>query len=120
MTGALTSTFNDLFGNGADYRGLSAGTGDLSTEVAFADLAAPDLRLTAPQPSTDRGDPADNVGDEPAPNGGAHQSRCVRRHGGGGDERPFEVDRRRWDGRRRRPGPELHVGSVAAERDTVR
>ncbi len=70
VTGALTSSFNDLFGNGANYRGLSAGTGDLSTEVAFADLAARDLRLTAPQASTDKGDPTDNVGDEPAPNGG--------------------------------------------------
>jgi MYXO-CTERM domain-containing protein len=36
--------------------------------VSFADLSGRDLRLLAPQPSTDKGDPADAVGDEPAPN----------------------------------------------------
>jgi MYXO-CTERM domain-containing protein len=37
--------------------------------VSFADLTGRDLRLLAAQPSTDRGDPADPVGAEPAPNG---------------------------------------------------
>jgi outer membrane protein assembly factor BamB len=68
--GMLASRYNDLFGNQTDYAGLAAGTGDLSVVVTFADLAARDLRLTSPQPSTDRGDPADAVGDEPKPNGG--------------------------------------------------
>ncbi len=68
--GALTSSYNDLYGNQTDYAGTKAGTGDLSSAVTFADLAARDLRMTSSQPSTDRGDPADAVGAEPAPNGG--------------------------------------------------
>jgi len=68
--GALTSSYNDLFGNGSDYVGAAAGTGDLSSVVTFAGVGARDLRLTSAQPSTDRGDPNDPVGAEPAPNGG--------------------------------------------------
>ncbi len=67
---ALASTYNDLFGNQTAYAGLQAGTGDFATEVSFADLASRSLRLVTSQPSTDKGDPADAVGDEPAPNGG--------------------------------------------------
>jgi outer membrane protein assembly factor BamB len=67
--GALTSRYDDLFGNQSDYRGLLAGTGDLSTTVAFPDLAGRNLQPAGPQPSTDRGDPADDVGPEPTPNG---------------------------------------------------
>ncbi|HEY7375115.1 MAG TPA: PQQ-binding-like beta-propeller repeat protein [Polyangia bacterium] len=68
--GALTSSYNDLFGNGSDYVGTAAGTGDMSSVVTFAGVGGRDLRLTATQPSTDRGDPNDPVGAEPAPNGG--------------------------------------------------
>ena len=68
--GALTSTYNDLYGNQADYAGASAGTGDFSTAVTFSDFAVRNLRLPSAQPSTDRGDPADPVGAEPAPHGG--------------------------------------------------
>jgi outer membrane protein assembly factor BamB len=68
--GALVSSYNDLFGNDTSYAGLQAGTGDLSTAVTFTDLLGRSLRLAAPQPSTDHGDPADPAGDEPAPNGG--------------------------------------------------
>jgi outer membrane protein assembly factor BamB len=68
--GALASTYNDLFGNELDYAGLQAGTGDLATAVMFGDGGNGSLLLSTPQPSTDRGDPADPVGDEPAPNGG--------------------------------------------------
>jgi hypothetical protein len=68
-TGALVSTFDDLFGNQSDYQGLAAGTGDLSTAVMFTDLPGRKLQLAGPQPSTDKGDPADDVGAEPAPNG---------------------------------------------------
>jgi len=67
---ALMSTFNDVFANGADYQGALAGVGDLSVAVGFADLAGRNLQVAGAQPSTDRGDPADAVGDEPAPNGG--------------------------------------------------
>jgi outer membrane protein assembly factor BamB len=68
--GKLTSSYNDLFGNPKDYVGLTSGVGDLAAAVAFADLKAHDLRLFTAQPSTDRGDPSDDVGEEPAPNGG--------------------------------------------------
>jgi hypothetical protein len=68
--GKLTSSYNDLFANPKDYVGLTAGVGDLAAAVAFADLKGHDLRLFTPQPSTDRGDPSDDVGEEPAPNGG--------------------------------------------------
>jgi len=67
--GALSSSYDDLFGNQADYQGLAAGIGDLSTAVAFTDLAGRNLQLASPQPSTDKGDPDDEVGAEPAPNG---------------------------------------------------
>jgi outer membrane protein assembly factor BamB len=67
---ALVSSYNDVFGNPSDYTGTQPGTGDLSVAVTFADLAARNLRLGGAQPSTDRGDPADAVGDEPAPHGG--------------------------------------------------
>jgi outer membrane protein assembly factor BamB len=66
--GALASTYDDLFGNTADTLGLAAGTGDFSTPVAFKDLPGRDLQLAGPQPCTDRGDPGDDVGAEPAPN----------------------------------------------------
>jgi hypothetical protein len=68
--GALTSTFNDVFANRAAYKGLAAGLGDFSGSVSFADLGNYDLRLLAAGESTDKGDPADVVGTEPAPNGG--------------------------------------------------
>jgi outer membrane protein assembly factor BamB len=69
-SGTLTGSYDDLFGNQTDRQGVTAGTGDLSAVVAFANAAAHDYRLVGPQPSTDRGDPADAVGDEPTPNGG--------------------------------------------------
>jgi outer membrane protein assembly factor BamB len=68
-SGGLTSSYDDLFGNQTEYAGLAAGTGDLSTAVAFVDLAGRNLALAGPQPSTDQGDPADDVGPEPKPNG---------------------------------------------------
>ncbi len=68
-TGDLASSYDDLFGNTTDYKGLSAGTGDLKAAVAFVDLARHNLMLAGPQPSTDQGDPADAVGEEPTPNG---------------------------------------------------
>jgi len=68
--GALVSSFDNLFNNATPYRGLSAGTSDLSTSVTFVDLGARDFRLVSPQPSTDKGDPGDAVGAEPTPNGG--------------------------------------------------
>ena len=68
-SGALTSSYDDLFGNTTAYAGLTAGTGDLAAAVAFVDLAGHNFLLPGAQPSTDQGDPADNVGAEPTPNG---------------------------------------------------
>jgi outer membrane protein assembly factor BamB len=68
-SGILTGSYDDLFGNQTDRQGVAAETGDLAVDVAFADAAAHDYRLLGPQPSTDQGDPADAVGDEPTPNG---------------------------------------------------
>jgi len=69
-SGSLVSTYDDLFANQVDYSGTSAGTGDFSSAVTFADLPGHDLRLLQTQPSTDKGDPADPPGLEPAPAGG--------------------------------------------------
>jgi len=68
-SGDLASSYDDLFGNTTDYKGLVAGTGDLAAAVTFVDLTGHNLMLSGPQPSTDEGDPADAVGEEPTPNG---------------------------------------------------
>ena len=67
---ALASSYNNLFANTKDYVGAAAGVGDFSTAVTFADFPTRDFHLAGPQRSTDKGDPADDVADEPAPNGG--------------------------------------------------
>jgi hypothetical protein len=67
--GTLTSSYDDLFGNTTPYAGLTAGTGDLAGAVTFVDVAGHNFLLAGPQPSTDQGDPADDVGQEPTPNG---------------------------------------------------
>jgi len=67
--GDLASSYDDLFGNTTDYKGLVAGAGDLAAAVTFVDLAGHNLMLSGPQPSTDEGDPGDAVGEEPTPNG---------------------------------------------------
>jgi outer membrane protein assembly factor BamB len=68
-SGDLASSYDDLFGNTTDYAGLAAGTGDLAAAVTFVDLTGHNLMLAGPQASTDEGDPADAVGEEPTPNG---------------------------------------------------
>jgi outer membrane protein assembly factor BamB len=68
-SGDLVSSYDDLFGNTSEYKGLLAGTGDLAAAVTFVDLTGHNLLLSGPQPSTDEGDPADAVGEEPTPNG---------------------------------------------------
>jgi outer membrane protein assembly factor BamB len=68
-TGALTSSYDNLVANQTDYAGLTAGTGDMSQAIAFVDFTGHNLLLASAQASTDRGDPVDSVGAEPAPNG---------------------------------------------------
>ncbi|HEY4395943.1 MAG TPA: PQQ-binding-like beta-propeller repeat protein [Polyangia bacterium] len=67
---ALASRYDDLFGNATPYAGLTAGTGDFAQAVTFVDLGGHNFLLPGPEASTDQGDPADDVGDEPTPNGG--------------------------------------------------
>jgi outer membrane protein assembly factor BamB len=67
---ALASSYDDLFGNTTPYAGLTAGTGDLAQAVTFVDLGGHNFLLPGPEASTDQGDPADDVGQEPTPNGG--------------------------------------------------
>jgi outer membrane protein assembly factor BamB len=68
--GRLVSRHNDLYANDEAARDVATGPGDMSDPVTFADATHDDFRLLGPQASTDRGDPADAVGDEPVPNGG--------------------------------------------------
>jgi outer membrane protein assembly factor BamB len=70
--GGIASSYDNLYENQTDRTGagLVPGTGDLSAPLSFVDLLAGDVRLPSTQGSTDKGDPADAVGDEPAPNGG--------------------------------------------------
>jgi len=67
--GTLVSTYDDLFDNQTDYLGTTAGSGDISVPVVFANLGQRDLRLLQTQPSTDKGDPSDTSGAEPFPDG---------------------------------------------------
>ncbi|MES1210668.1 MAG: fibronectin type III domain-containing protein, partial [Pseudomonadota bacterium] len=67
---AVTSRFNDLFDNQADYVGMLAGAADLASRVAFVDTVGKDFHLLPHQLSTDMGDPDDDFSAEPAPNGG--------------------------------------------------
>jgi outer membrane protein assembly factor BamB len=67
---ALASSYDDLFANATPYAGLTAGTGDLAQAVTFVDVAGHNFLLPGPEASTDEGDPADDVGQEPTPNGG--------------------------------------------------
>jgi outer membrane protein assembly factor BamB len=70
--GSIASSYDNLVENETDRTGAGVvpGTGDLSVAVAFADLVGGDLHLAVAQSTTDKGDPADAVGEEPAPNGG--------------------------------------------------
>jgi len=65
----VTSRYNDVFANRtADFRGVERGATDRADAVTFASPAE-ELRLDGPQPTTDRGDPADDYANEPEPNG---------------------------------------------------
>lgn len=107
--GVLTAAYDDLFDNGSDRTSPPRGMGVLSIPVRFADLRSRDLRLLPAQPTTDRGDPADDVGEEPGPNGGrinlgafggtadAEASAPVPPRGGGcAGARPLRDPAARW------------------------
>ncbi|MCE7943730.1 MAG: hypothetical protein DYG95_19285 [Chlorobi bacterium CHB1] len=64
--------YNDVYNNEVNYAGAFnfSGVGDISLAPRFLDPAANDFRLQNTSPALDAGDPADAVGEEPAPNGG--------------------------------------------------
>jgi hypothetical protein len=71
QAGLLISAHDDVYQNrDADYRNVGRGDGDLAVAVTFSATPEDDLRFSAPQPTTDKGDPADDFANEPLPNGG--------------------------------------------------
>ena len=68
-SGALVSSYDDLFGNTTAYAGLAAGTGDLAAAVTFVDLAGHNLLLPGPQAFDRPGRSGRRGGREPTPNG---------------------------------------------------
>jgi hypothetical protein len=62
--------YSDVWGNTRDWEGTRPHDTDLGVAVTFASGEAVPLLPTAAQPSTDRGDPADDYALEPVPNGG--------------------------------------------------
>lgn len=67
---AIDSRFNSVARNLIDWTGAVRGIDDLNAAVAFVDPARDDFHVQPGQPTTDRGDPSAEFGDEPAPNGG--------------------------------------------------
>ena len=67
---ALVTKFNDVMRNGVSFQGMTRGTNDLTRDITFADYAKRDVHVLRGQASTDQGDPADDFGEEPQPNGG--------------------------------------------------
>jgi outer membrane protein assembly factor BamB len=66
----LDLRYNDVYGNRVDdYRNARPSQTDLAVTVAFDVDDDAQVRLRAGQPTTDKGDPADQYGDEPQPNG---------------------------------------------------
>ncbi len=69
----ITANYNCVFGNTyRNYDGPNAapGANDLAVNPVFVNASNSDFRLKASSPCNDAGNPADPVGDEPAPNGG--------------------------------------------------
>ena len=57
-SGTVTSTYNDVYANAANYTGLSAGTGDISQNPVFVDYAGNDFNLQVTSPCIDAGTPS--------------------------------------------------------------
>lgn len=74
--GKIQSRYSNVVGNQQDRLGALADPSDLALPVTFdgphgAEAAGDgDLKLARAQPTTDRGDPADDFALEPSPNGG--------------------------------------------------
>jgi hypothetical protein len=66
----IFSSYNNVFNNSDfDLFNVTAGTGDLSADVAFLDESGGDFRVSAGSVTIDAGDPADAFSNEPSPNG---------------------------------------------------
>jgi hypothetical protein len=50
-----TTCYNDVWGNGRDYSGISAGDGDISADPLFVDAASNDYHLRSASPCIDAG-----------------------------------------------------------------
>ncbi|KAF0132994.1 MAG: APHP domain-containing protein [Candidatus Saganbacteria bacterium] len=62
LYGTMTSTYNDVWGNGTNYSGCSAGTGDISSNPLFTDYANNTLGLQGTSPCIDAGTGTDPDG----------------------------------------------------------
>jgi uncharacterized protein YkwD len=61
--GSATARYNDVWGNGRNYSGIEAGTGDIGVDPLFVDAGAEDYRLQASSPCRDAGNPASEYDD---------------------------------------------------------
>jgi len=60
---APTLSYNDVWGNGEDYHNCVPGTGDISEDPAYRDVATRDLRLSPGSPCIDSGNPDGSYND---------------------------------------------------------
>jgi len=58
-----TIRYNDVWGNGTNYSGIGAGTGDISVDPAFEDETGGDYRLQIGSPCLNAGNPASGYND---------------------------------------------------------
>ncbi|MFH1230426.1 MAG: PQQ-binding-like beta-propeller repeat protein [Planctomycetota bacterium] len=66
----LSFSYNNVYGNETGYFNCSAGTSDISDNVAFINKINNDYREQLNQPIVDMGEPADDWSNEPNPHGG--------------------------------------------------
>ena len=111
-TGDLASSYDDLFGNTTDYKGLVAGTGDLAAAVTFVDLAGHNLMLAGPAAVDRPGRPGGRGGRGADAQRRADQPGRVRRDGRRRAEHAGGRHRRS-----RRPRPPLRPRRAPARRD---
>ena len=71
FAGSIFLSYNDVWGNGTNYRDgfVWPGTGDISVDPYFVDAPNHDYHLQAGSPCTDAGSPSSSYSLEPAPNG---------------------------------------------------
>jgi|GEM_PF-3153956 hypothetical protein len=60
-TGTASNDYNNLYNNGTNYEGFSAGPNSISSDPLFVAPGAGDFRLSAGSPCIDAGDPSDTV-----------------------------------------------------------